>query len=105
MEGAEEIRLCAVLSRKCAVAWAPVSTLVPKESVSGSRPDVETEVGRRGGEVLLSVIVRETVAWEAVLVAVSREEWLLVSTKGGLVVDIYSRPLLPILVSCECVEP
>ena len=106
--GAQESRLCAVLGLKCGVEWSPGSTLVmmPKASVAGSRTDVQAEVDREGGEEPLSGIVGgEAGEREAVLGAESRDEELLVSTKGALVLDTSSCPVLPRVVTCECVKP
>lgn len=106
MEGAEESRLCAVLSLTRGVEWAPGSTLVPKASVAGTRPEVQTEVTTGAGEEPLSGIVGEGPgAGEAVLGADSMEGELLASTKGGLVLDTSSGPLLPRGETCERVKP
>lgn len=93
---------------KRGVEWAPGSTLVlmPKASVDRSWPEVQTGVDRGAGEEPLSRIVGgETVEGEAVLGAESRDGELLDSTKGGLVLDSSSGPLLPRFVTCECVKP
>lgn len=105
VEAAEESRLRAVLSLTCAVERAPGSTLVPKASVAGSRPEVQTEVTRGGGEDALSRVVGATGDGEAVLGADCTEEELLVSSKGGRVLDTCSGPLLPGVVTGECVKP
>ena len=93
---------------KRGVEWAPGSTLVlmPEVSVGESWPEVQEEVAKGAGEELLSGIVRgETVEGEDVLEAKSWDKEPLVSTKGTLVLDSSSRPLLLRVITCDAVNP